>query len=1016
MTHCENVHDFVFGELDDGAADSFRDHLGNCETCPEELHELLQLAALEASAADEDGELERPFDEEDDEDDEDDEDVSAPFVGDESEPAKPEETDLPIKPIEVDATPGDELALRRRRKAITVAAVVFAAAAAIGLVVWQKRSKPAPGEIVIASAKTRPLEMRLSHAGAFDHRPYDVMRAGELPVEIVPIKVMARLDERGDQLGVATAHLLGREPQKAEPLLAKLDETPDVLNDRGVTAFLRGDKREALRLVDQATKLDPGFAPALFNKALLYADLGLPLGAAKLFDQVAAQEESGWAKEALRRARELRDPAEKGVKTYRETQELGIAAIAAGEVIPLEVVKRFPGLGRLLFYDAVRGAPSKSFLEKLRPHAEFLDRHYGGDSLARAITRATKSNWTQRAPIAAVYRKVRGGGKLTKKEIESTVATAKRSSSEDIAIGLLVLAFPRFQVADSWLDEFSSLIAPIGDPWFDLLAKEQRGRSLDERGLSLEAIALLQPALETCEQERIPFRCGNLAKLLGNSWSQASRRDLGGELLQSAVGHFRSAGIEHGLSPSFAALGKLEGDRDVVDPSSMSRAIAYLDEVLLREPETCAWELYIYDLQSHWAINRRDLKEAKALFEKLAAARKECDRTLSSHEALRQAEYFAYVTPDQSLDLFLKQLDDAETHLTDPAEVIQFKLARARALAQKAPQKATALLEELAPKWNSESGSQRIFRARTFVSLAYAAADKDAFGDVLGIVARELDREAPKTCAVAILWANDRITAVRGTDGSTIGVVDRDVSAATAPIPKTLQSHLDGCEEIAVFARSPYFGSSELLAPERAWYFVSRYRPKEPSASQGETIRLVVADVAAPDALELAPLRQWSGNASVQLTGTSATRERVLDALPDADEIEFHVHGLLGLSGSDAFLVLSQDKTGSYALHSRDIESLSLLRAPTVYLGACHAGQGASTYDQPYSLATAFLEAGAETVFASQQPIADSTVGPFFQGIRDGINAGKSPAIALRDARTKWRADNSWVDNVVVFR
>ncbi|MCA9709195.1 MAG: CHAT domain-containing protein, partial [Myxococcales bacterium] len=182
--------------------------------------------------------------------------------------------------------------------------------------------------------------------------------------------------------------------------------------------------------------------------------------------------------------------------------------------------------------------------------------------------------------------------------------------------------------------------------------------------------------------------------------------------------------------------------------------------------------------------------------------------------------------------------------------------------------------------------------------------------------------------------------------------------------------------------------------------------------------RLVVSDVEAPAALGLPHLRPWRperGDEVTALLGTEATPSRVLAAMPNADEIEFHVHGLVDLTLSDtSHLVLSPDADGRYALTAGAIRTLTLPRAPLVVLGACHAGHVATFLHEPWSLPLALLDAGSRAVIASPAVIDDAQARLFFDEVRRLIHDGLSPARAVRDAR-RGAPPQSWKNDVIVF-
>src|SRR5262249_59629452 len=114
------------------------------------------------------------------------------------------------------------------------------------------------------------------------------------------------------------------------------------------------------------------------------------------------------------------------------------------------------------------------------------------------------------------------------------------------------------------------------------------------------------------------------------------------------------------------------------------------------------------------------------------------------------------------------------------------------------------------------------------------------------------------------------------------------------------------------------------------------------------------------------------GERLVHLAGPAATPERVLAALAQADEIEFHTYGLVDLAVSDAsLLVLSRGLGGEFALTAGAIRRQRLERAPLVLLAACESAHTAPYLHQSWSLPAAFLEAGAGAVVAASSRVGD---------------------------------------------
>jgi hypothetical protein len=252
-------------------------------------------------------------------------------------------------------------------------------------------------------------------------------------------------------------------------------------------------------------------------------------------------------------------------------------------------------------------------------------------------------------------------------------------------------------------------------------------------------------------------------------------------------------------------------------------------------------------------------------------------------------------------------------------------------------------------------------------------------------------------------------------------------------IPGALRDRLAYCREIAVVAPAALHGRPGLLPSEWAWAYADpRARPRPgPGTSR---VRLVVADVPTPPALALEPLARWTprqlpGDQLFLRGGPDATPSEILRRLPEADQIDFHVHGQLDPSISAVpYLVLAPDPDGRYALTAEAVRKVSLQRrAPVVLLAACGAARKGGGVRAGWSLPRAFLEAGARAVIAAPIDIPDGEAGAFFEEISVALGRTASAAAAVREARQARRARlppaslavaekrRAWFEEIVVF-
>ncbi|HEX8114763.1 MAG TPA: CHAT domain-containing protein, partial [Kofleriaceae bacterium] len=271
------------------------------------------------------------------------------------------------------------------------------------------------------------------------------------------------------------------------------------------------------------------------------------------------------------------------------------------------------------------------------------------------------------------------------------------------------------------------------------------------------------------------------------------------------------------------------------------------------------------------------------------------------------------------------------------------------------------------------------------------------------------------------------VVTVRDAGGTSQGAFDAShvgpaIDAARL-VPPSLRAALRGCSEVEVLARPPVQGLPQLLADDVAWsYRVDRdRRPTAPGSAPARATRLVIANTEPPASLGVPRLLPWQSSEApdVRLEGAAATPSRALAEFTDATFIEVHSHGVADTTGADAaFLMLSPEPDGRYALTAAEIRQHPLRGRPIVILAACHAATTATYRHEAWSLPAAFVAAGARAVIASTDVIDDAAAGAFFDDMRARIEHGASPAVALRDVRVTWLASHpgaTWVHSLMVF-
>jgi hypothetical protein len=276
---CEKLHPFVDGELDDGEAQAFRLHLGDCSRCPTDLEAAVLCDALaeEALAAG---------------------------------PRRARTVELAgtpaAQPVSSAPEVHDQLAARRRRKILAAAVGVVAVAAAASILIVRAQLPDSPLATLLEEPY-RPIEGRLAYPGADRYRPPGRVRgASQSTGRPERTELFARLEARNDHHGLGVALLLDGQLDQAARQLGGASPSPSLLSDQAALALQQGAPREALTLTERALAQQPGHPQASWNRAVALEALGWRRQAAEAFDAVAALGEPGWTDEARRRAAALR--------------------------------------------------------------------------------------------------------------------------------------------------------------------------------------------------------------------------------------------------------------------------------------------------------------------------------------------------------------------------------------------------------------------------------------------------------------------------------------------------------------------------------------------------------------------------------------------------------------------------------------------------------------------------------------------------------------------------------------
>lgn len=899
---------------------------------------------------------------------------------------------------------------------LDVAAARAVEAPARGRARWRVPASMAAGVAALAAAASvlmavelRDLRMLRSPARQVEvripnqpHQRFEPSRGGQESPPEPPLLALGWLRWRGDEQGLAEAYLLRGQTQEAERRLGRAKPGPDALAARAALDLLAGRPEEAVRHADEALRLDRGSSTALWNRALALRALQLPLVAAQSFDAVAALNEPGWAEEAKAAAVALRGESERRRKAYADGQARCQAAVRGEAPFPLDLARAWPRLARICFYDALRSAGTVEALEALAPAAGAL-----GTSAALEAARAGVT--PARAPLSRSYAealaavKARAYRRRASDGWLSLAASARAAKQADIELGAL------FFVPDARLDvdRYRELALATGDPWFAALADERAAEVDRAQGQPLRALERLRAREERCRtRAAVEDRCATVERVVAYAEAMVNRTGEAKAVAQRVLTRARADGepvIELGMLEELGQVSRLRGE--------LAMAHAYLEEVLARSPGSCDVAEWVRSELAFAHLRRLELDEARRQVDALAG----CDQPPSFKRMFTLAD-LQRTRPRPGDEALLQRGAEAmRAEGARPADLAmadhilgRAKLEKDRAEGERLLRKAIAEAEAL--KGTDLAPDQ--VRSDSYTSLILDAGKRGDFGAALALLAEERRWPSPPACSVWLALDDERLLALAvDGKGSVLGRYDgartRPPEEGEALVPPVLVEAVRGCEAVQVIARPPLEGRPGLLPPDVAWSEVVR---RGPAPVPGKGPRVVVASVAQPASLGLPALSAPPPSpGEVRLEGPAATPSRVMQAARDASVLELHVHGVRDPEMSDASsLVLSPEPSGRFSLAARDVRSEVLSGHPLVLLAACGSGDG---------LPVAFVQAGARAVLAVNASVADAESEQFFRPLLDRIQAGATPAAALRAARAEWHRAHgpSWADQVVLF-
>jgi hypothetical protein len=876
----------------------------------------------------------------------------------------------------------------------------------------------------------------------------------------VTFEALAQLERRGDFHGIAAASVLAGDLARAATYLERASSDVGVAADRALLALANGHPREAVIRLDDVLAVNPRHPQALWNHALALRDLGLPLSSAAAFEAVAALGETGWAAEARIRGQELSTRIGERRTAYLRLANSNALQLATGpDAVTAETARRFPGMARVLLYDGVRGAGSADAVRALAPLARTLDDVYGTSTLAAYVERVARADFAVRAPLAARYADLVAGAQLDDAASRAFLSALREGRADDILFGALVYTSGS-GLAPADIAALQRFADTAGDPWLHVLAVERAVAALIAQSDHAGAEALALPVLATCETSRVDYRCASLAFTLAQSYIFMFRLADAQQLLTRHIDRVRRGGDWY-LEDWFLALSaQIAILSDDVTGSTLPIARAYLEELGLRAPDRCDYEIWRHEMIATLFVNRVDLEGARAALQRADAAAARCSSASPELAVSRSVESMfaaAHVlrspTAGTAADVarVRAQIDHARK-AAGPSMQAMLDQIEGRLLLDRDRATATPLLERAIAQAESPGNSDvngPKAREYAFTLLTLDAARAGEWSPVWRLLERAAGITASPRCALGVAGEDGAsMTVVRDSGGAIRGRFYPKQPGSTIDVEVVLgvmrrasaeiRDAFRGCAEVEVLARPPAQGLPELLPIELAWSFrvdvgarsamtttaqrASQTLPVVSGAAPTPARRLVIANAEPPAALRIPRLSPWHSAEPPQvlLEGAAATPSRALAEMGDATFVEIHAHGKVEASGTDAsFVMLSPDADGRYALTAAAIRQRPLRGRPTVILAACEAAKLATHRHEAWSLPAAFIAAGARAVIASNSAIEDVGAGELFDDVRARIERGSSPAVALRDARTAYLANHptaTWVRTVMVFQ
>ncbi|HEX3482363.1 MAG TPA: CHAT domain-containing protein [Kofleriaceae bacterium] len=990
--------DYLDGTLDGEAEDAFLDHVATCTRCQRDLHAEIQLRDREDALRESGAAARRARAEE--------VPAAAPSGRDDArgDVTTPSSPSAPTTSGSRSSGPAPRP--RRHRPVFWVGAGFgITAAAALALLVVRPRPSATSEPVALALAPARGIEIRLSHALAARHRPYDTLRSSANLGEPIPPTVIAQLDVAGDCQGVATAYVLAGELVRADERYRRCPAGTEVDADRAGLAVLRGQLDLAIELTARVLDVAPDHTVALWNRALALHGLGLDLSAGAAFERVVALERSrdpGWAREAGERAAAMHD-IERMRTAFNDVVQRGFEMVQGGPPLAPALARQVPARSRVMLHDALHTATTRARLDELAPLAAALEGR-AGSNLGRYIAQARAQLSPERAAASAGYQEiVRRRGAIDDRTWTSWLALATRAKADDLILG--------GRIVTERLDGNPSaerLAAATGDPWFERAVDLLRAHQAQAAGRIDDYAARLAAIQAHCPAGEPSYRCLQLDVDLARL---ALERHQPTDALRHALTALAMS-RQLGEWPQRSQALTLAGDAERFG-NAFALAGAYYEESG-RALDACGVHNAAY-ATAEMLFRNHLLARARAL----VATAPECDRVPEALELTLLVRLLRTGHAVLDRGSLVAEIAQARAVPALAGYAVYFDYLAAWVALDDEPT-ARERMARVVEAARRVEGSLRDKTTIAVDSALFADAGRRAqWADAVAVVARALGVTVPARCALAFGADDFRFAAVAvGPDGTLTGRYERDLAEPIEWLaPPAIRLQLAGCDEVAVLALPPWLGIGPVLDVQTPWHYVLG-PARAPVA--GRRRQVVIAEPVPPASAGLAPLapRVWpsSDGPDELITGPAATPERVLAAISDATLVEIHSHATW-LDRLDApVLALSPGRDG-WALGAATIRAAKLTGAPVVVLADCGGGAAARYEHEAWGLPLAFRAAGARAVIASLAEIPDRDAAVFFDAVTAEVARGATPAAAVARIRAeKIGADPaSWMRHVVVF-